>query len=590
MSKKHYLNQHFRADEANHRKREITWVGKRNKIREGFPSPYRDADDDLLQQSINRAIEELNKLKPKKRGWAFLGEEPTCPTGPDYKKARLARLEQKTKGLDDIVQESAALFNGMPHWNHPLTMPNVIPPSNIASITAAFMCNVFNPNLIGGEYSWNVEFSELETTAMISRLIGWNPERSGGLFTYGGSGCYLYALKYALTQVLGPKSRETGIRTDGKILVSKRGHYCKQNSSDWTGLGMNNVIEIETDPMTNALDPNHLERVLQELNHEKTPVISIVCTMGSTDSFAVDPIEEVRKLIEQYPNPTGYGKPLLYCDAVIGWSWLTFKDYDFRKNPLEFSPVVLSMIQKNYKAIKGMIHADAIGCDFHKVGWSPYNCSIFMIKENEHFKKLMLRPGSNYLQERTDYNPGLYTIEVSRSGSYSMTAWATLKYLGAEGFQTMLGSILEVREYLTFQMKQEKSLICVNEADSGFVSLFRVYPKGMDAERQYRLERTNPKYKKELEFHNKLQEKVADKLWQWFREKREFEIDGETLYAPYISYTSGFRSPEYDHDKRKGPGSIYALKSYPMNLNISDQSMRTLVKLVLKARDEVLKF
>jgi glutamate/tyrosine decarboxylase-like PLP-dependent enzyme len=60
----------------------------------------------------------------------------------------------------------------------------------------------------------------------------------------------------------------------------------------------------------------------------------------------------------------------------------------------------------------------------------------------------MSRSVSDYLQEHTTYNPGNYTLEVSRSSSYAMACWTTLKYFGHEGFQAVLGGILEVQHVL----------------------------------------------------------------------------------------------------------------------------------------------
>ena len=559
------------------------WLKKRDWMRDIFPPPYQSTGPDCLEQQVNAAMAALNSLKPPKRGWAYLDDCPTDPEGPDYGKARDAKLAESMRDLGEVVQTSVDLFRGMPQWNHPLTMPNVIPPANLASIVAAFMTEVFSPNIIEGEYSWNVEFSELESAAMLAHLIGWDSQQAGGLFTFGGSGCYLYGLKYALTKVLGKESRYKGIRTDGKLLVSRQGHYCKLNNTDWTGLGMDNIVEIKTNPLTNAMDLNDLEAKMQDLQAAGIPIISIVCTMGTTDAFAMDPVAEVRQLIERYPNPSGYGKPFLYCDAVIGWSWLTFSNYDFAANPLDFSPKVLTMIRENYEAIRNVVHADAIGCDFHKVGWAPYNCSLFVFKDNNEFTRLMSRPGSDYLQERTRYNPGLYTLEVSRSASYSMAAWATLKFLGHEGFQAILGSILEVKEGLKELLACEKSMICVNSEDHGFVTLLRVYPEGIDANMQYQLEFTSPEFKRDLIKHNILQQMIADKLWDWFRGKREF--DGR--YAPYISYSSGFRSTVYNEARQDPSAVVYALKAFPMNVNVDCASMKTLISLLKKARDEI---
>ncbi|MBH8563788.1 hypothetical protein I8748_16585 [Nostoc sp. CENA67] len=559
------------------------WAKLRSDMREAFPTYYSSDTGDAFARLVGLAIKELDKLKPPIDGPGYLGDDPS---GPYYGDVTQAELAAGMEPVESVIEKSIALFNGMPNWNHPLIMPNVIPPANTAAILAAMMTNVFSPNIIEGEYSWNVEKAEMESAAIISKLIGWDATQAGGLYTFGGSGCYFYGLKYALSRVLGRESRCKGIRIDAKLLVSQQGHYCMMNSTDWTGLGMDNIITIKTNPETNAMDLQDLEDVMKELHGKGIPIASVVCTMGTTDAFAIDPVAQVRELIEKYPNPNNYGKTLLYCDAVIGWSWLTFKDYDFSTNPLGFNEDILPELQRNAERMSQIYHADAIGCDFHKTGWATYNCSIVMFKDLNEFRTLMTRPGSAYLQERTCYNPGLYTLEVSRSGSYAMAGWATLKFLGHEGFQSVLGGILEIQQYLREKIAQQATTVCVNSYDYGFVTLFRVYPPGVDAEDQYEKELRQDSSLEELKQNNLLQQKVADKLWEWFRDGNKHGEHGEN-YGPYTSYTSGFRPTEYNRDQENKEAVIYALKSYPMNVNIDAEAMDNLLTLVLAARDEV---
>lgn len=556
------------------------WLKVRSDMTNAFPTYYSVKGTDPFAEDVGEAINMLSQLKPEPDGPAYLGDDPK---GPYYGDVTDATLPPKRSTLAEVNRKSVGLFNGMPNWNHPLTMPNVIPPANKAGIIAAMMTDLYGPNIIEGEYSWNVEKSEMESAAIIAKLIGWDPKQAGGLYTFGGSGCYLYGIKYALTQVLGEQSRCKGIREDAKLLVSQQGHYCKLNSTDWTGLGMDNIIEIETNSETNAMDMDDLEKNMKELHDQKIPIVAVVCTMGTTDAFAIDPAKQVRELIEKYPNPNGT-KALLYCDAVIGWSWLTFSEYDFESNPLGFTDETLQNIRNNLNKVQEIQYADAVGCDFHKVGWAPYNCSIFVMRDLNNFRRLLTRPGSAYLQDRVCYNPGLFTLEVSRSGSYSMAGWATLQYFGAEGFQAVLGGILEVEEYLRYIVEQESTTVCVNPLDHGFVSLFRVYPRGVDANAQYLRELEDPNAIEDLKKHNQLQEKIANKLWEWFRDGKQH--DGR--YGPYVSYTSGFRKTDYNPSGSIPDAVIYAVKSFPMNVNINSVSMDNLLKLVLHARDEIM--
>ena len=74
-----------------------------------------------------------------------------------------------------------------------------------------------------------------------------------------------------------------------------------------------------------------------------------------------------------------------------------------------------------------------------------------------------------------------YTLEVSRTASGSLAGWATLKYFGKEGMQAILGGILETKYFLYDLLKTHSDMVCVNPDDTGLITLFRVYPKGVDA-------------------------------------------------------------------------------------------------------------
>ncbi|PXF41887.1 L-2,4-diaminobutyrate decarboxylase [Gracilariopsis chorda] len=549
-----------------------------------FPSPYTGVADSFRSE-VDCALAQLEAMKQVKGGPAYLGTEFGLP---DYSDVNEAEIPEQVSTLQDVVADMLELFEGMVNTAHPLSQPNVLPPANKASIIATLFANYFSQNFIEGEYAWNLEKAEMETSAMITRLIpGWDPSKAGGLFTYGGSGCYLYAVKYALAHVLQlHDSRLNGVRTDGKILVSQQGHYAKMNSTDWLGLGMDNIVDIETDDDTNAMDMKDLREKLVELNTNNIPVIAVICTMGTTDAFAIDPVDEVAALLDEFPNPSGYNRPLIYCDAVIGWSFLTFKGYDFSKNPAGITKSISDTIEQIYNKILKIQYADAVGVDFHKTGWVPYATSLFLAKDLPKFKSLMNRPGAVYLNERTEYNPGLYSLEVSRSAAPALSAWATLRYFGLQGFQTTITNVLEMSLCLREILKAEPNMICVNEEDTAFVTLFRVYPDDVDAETRYERELTEDSEEARdlLEESNILQQKTADALWWWLRSGSQ--IDG--MYGPHTTYTSGFRTTDYQDDMGNSRAVIYALKSFPLNVNITYETMLGLVKRVKIARDMVL--
>jgi L-2,4-diaminobutyrate decarboxylase len=556
------------------------WARYRQDMLAAFPSPFK-SDSDPLAAAIGNAVRQIDDLRPASLGPAYLGSDPRLHI--DYDTVRRARLAPGMADPADVVQQVVKLFEGAPNWGHPLTMCNVVPQANTVAIIAGMLAQVYSLNILEGETAWNVHRAELETAGMLADAFGWDSHKAGCVYTYGGAGCWTYGVKYALTRVL-PESRTRGVRVDAKILCSQQAHYSMQNSTDWTGLGMHNIVRVRTDVDTNAMDMQHLEQVLQECRRDGTPVAGVVCTMGTTDANAFDPPDKVRELLDWYPNPSPYGKALIYCDAVVGWSWALFQKYDFERNPLGFSNDVLPYLKRDAMLASQIRHADAVGVDFHKVGWAPYASSAFVYKNADEFENLLRREGASpYLQDRSPYNPLNYTLEVSRAATGSLAGWATLKYLGYEGFHAILGGILETKMFLRHLLITIPDLACANPDDYGLCTLFRAYPRGVDGNAQFERELTDRSSQDELLAHNELQVKIGEKLWDWIRSGKL--VNG--MHTPYISYTTGFRVTEYNRDATDPKAVVYALKIFPMNVHIEPNIMRHVLNCVLAARDEV---
>ena len=557
------------------------WAKYRSQMASEFPSPYRGVEDPLARE-IGKFVEKLDQLRPEEGGPAYLGDDGTLAY--TYPWVKNVKINQEMGNLDLVLEDVVKLFQGAPNWASPLTMCNVNPQANTAALIASMMAQVFAANILEGEYAWNVHRAELETAGMLGNLFGWDPLNTGAIYTYGGGGCWTYGLKYGLTRVL-PGSRCSGVRTEAKVICSQQAHFVQQNASDWLGLGMDNIVHVRTNPATNQMDLVHLEEILVDLGSRRLPVATVVCTMGTTDAGAFDPIGQVREVMERHPNPPGFGKAVLYADAVIGWSWIYFKDYDFDKNPLEFSKRILPVLKQSGQAMKELVCADAVGIDFHKAGWAPYVSSCFLYRNAAEFERIHRRGNDAYLQIRTPYNPMYYTLEVSRTASGSIAGWATLKYFGIEGMQAILGGILETKFALCDMIRSHTEMTCVNPEDAALVTLFRVYPKRVQAAVQFEKELDDPAFRADLITHNQLTRVVGDKLFEWYRSG----IKLEGRFTPHMSYTTGFRNAAYNRDGSDAEAVVYALKSFPMNVFVTPETMRWALRCVLMARDEVMK-
>lgn len=550
----------------------------------------------------------------------------TAATGqgtPDYSQTGLVEAPSTERNVSTVISDMMShLFTSMNNPHHPMFQTNVIPPTTIPASVAAITGMRLNSNIIDEHYSLNVAKAEMELWSMLGRLLPvgtgeaewpapWSPPApdapiqmdripspqsgSGGIVTFGGTGCYFYGIKYALATVANSKGADS--RADGVeqgrfvFMVSNQGHYCHSNISDWCGLGYNNVIKIQT-LADNTMDLANLEARMNEAKAAGKIIVGIVGTFGTTDAGALDDLTGIRAIINRFDNNDGYAKPFLYGDSVIGWIYLFFRDYDFSNNPLEFDADILSLIQENAAKATGLAQADAFGIDFHKTGFSHYAASMVMFRDYGAFATLMQRPSSPYLQAE-QYDPGLYTLETSRSSVGSAGPWATFQYLGKRGMQVLMYNLIARQSYLRDQISSPlRSDFAICNADNHLYStLMRLYPLGtVDAQAQYAAELTDESLYAQFMANNELQRAYYQLLYSQLRE----QTNPDFPRPPHPSLTTGFRYTAYnpdgamsDPDTGNPMQGVFALKSFVCTPFVDNEHMDLLVQYLVLARDTV---
>src|SRR5690606_2836816 len=117
---------------------------------------------------------------------------------------------------------------------------NVVPPTTIPSIVGNLIGAIYNPNMVGIEYSNRVAKAEQEVIRMCAGLIGYQqPDEAAGFFTFGGTGTNLYGVKVGLEKAC-PGTLRRGITEQPVVIASDTAHYCKYSVSAWLGIGMDN--------------------------------------------------------------------------------------------------------------------------------------------------------------------------------------------------------------------------------------------------------------------------------------------------------------------------------------------------------------
>ena len=533
-------------------------------IRLAFPQPVSDPiHDSYFVHSIMRALDQVDALKTH---LPMLGT--IVPA--DFEAARQTTLPDAMSSVEDVTADLVGYLRGMTIFGHPRSQQNVIPPPTIPSVIGVLVASLYNPNITWDEFSRLVALAEVEVVGMTSQMVGYDPGASSGVFTFGGTGTTLYGVKIGLEKAC-PGTAQNGTSEDATVFVSDTGHYCATNIVGWLGIGTNNLVTIPT-THDNEMDLTHLEQATRQALANGKKIAAIIATLGTTDAFGLDDLERIAALRDTLVNEFQLDyRPHIHADAVIGWAWSVFNDYDFEENALGFRPRTIRALAGACRRIRHLSLADSIGIDFHKTGFAPYISSLVLVKNQGDLDLVKRHPEQMpYLYHFGDYRPGMFTLETSRSGTGPLAALANLKLFGEQGLQVILGHIVEMTQLLREHLEGHEGTTVLNRDNFGTVSLFRAYPSGVDTFSIKRQEFEDAAYRESLITHNAYNRDIYQYVHAEAMEGR----------GVVISITDCYRHTIYDEP-------IVALKSYILSPFVDEADVKTVVDKVLEAREKL---
>lgn len=291
-------------------------------------------------------------------------------------------VDTDVDSLRSIMQLVAEKMKDNYPYFHPLYAGQMLkPPHPIARI--AYMLSMWiNPNnhaLDGGRASSEME---KEAVAQIAAMFGW--DLFLGHLTSGGTMANLEAL-----WVAGKLRGKT-------ILASDQAHYTHSRISEVLGLSFSSVASDQKCRM----DINALEEAVKKEN-----IGTVVATLGTTGSGAIDPLVEILKLKEKY----GFR---VHVDSAYG-GYFTLVD---------------NLNEQGRRAFDAISQADSIVVDPHKHGLQPYGCGCVLFKDPDVGRLYKHDSPYTYFSS-AELHLGEISLECSRAGASAVALWATQKLL-----------------------------------------------------------------------------------------------------------------------------------------------------------------
>lgn len=535
-----------------------------DRIRLAFPQPVSDpVHDSYFVHSILRALDQVDALKSE---LPLLGQ----PAPLDYTEARRATLRAQPTPLEEVTRSLVGYLEGMTVYGHPRTQQNVIVQPSIPSLIGVLLASLYNPNIAWDEYSRRVALAEVEASAIAANLLGYDAEAAAGLFTFGGTGTDLYGVKIGLEKAC-PGTLTDGVRGPALLFASDAAHYCRYSVAGWLGLGTRNLVTVPT-TSANEMDLRVLEREARAALTAGRPIAALLATMGTTDAFGLDDLEAIVRLRDTLVRDFGLSyRPHVHADAVIGWAWAAFSDYDIETNPLGFRRRTVRALAGACRRLRPLALADSIGIDFHKTGFTPYVSSLLLVKDRRDLDLISRAPEQMpYLYHFGDYRPGMFTLETSRSGAGVLAALANLRLLGRDGLRAVLGHLVEMTQLLREHLEGHAATTVLNRDNFGTVTIFRVYPPDVDTFTIKQHEFEDPAARELLLRHNEYNRRVAAYL----------HAEALAGRGVMLSLTECYRLTSYG-------APIVGLKSFILSPFVDEEHVQAVVEKVLEARERV---
>jgi tyrosine decarboxylase/aspartate 1-decarboxylase len=281
-----------------------------------------------------------------------------------------------------LRQVAERMADNYPYF-HPLYAGQMLKPPHPLARAAYALAMVINPNnhaLDGGRASSRME---VEAVREIARMFGWKDYL--GHLTSGGTFANLEGLWIA--GQLAPGKR---------IVASEQAHYTHSRISAVLGLPFTSVPADQAGRMDLAA----LESILRE-----GEVGTVVVTLGTTATGAVDPLHKVLALRSAYPFR-------IHVDAAYGG----------------YFTLVSTLGEEAARAFAGVAQADSIVVDPHKHGMQPYGCGCILFRDPAVGRFYKHDSPYTYFTS-DDLHLGEISLECSRAGASAVALWATQQLL-----------------------------------------------------------------------------------------------------------------------------------------------------------------
>ncbi len=374
---------------------------------------------------------------------------------------------------DELLPAKGCSFDAVLEDIKAKILPNLVRPMStnymahlhsavlLESIAAELIIATFNQSMDSWDQAPVATEIEVEVIRNLCKMYGYG-EESDGVFTSGGSQSNLSGLLLArdwfCNEKCGHDVKKFGLPENFRkfrMYSSEVAHFSMEKSTHLMGMGYEAVVKVPVNDKM-QMDVAKLRELIEADVKAGNIPFCVVATVGTTDFGSIDPMNELRKLCDEYGM-------WLHADAAYG------------------SGVIMS--EKYAHRVAGLAECDSITVDFHKMFLLPVSCSASLIKDKRHFEALTIH--ADYLNREEDEEDGYINL-VNKSMQTTrrfdaLKVWISFKMRGKEGWSELITKCIDNAEYFYNKLiKRSDVEVAVKPEISSVV--FRVLPEAGSSE------------------------------------------------------------------------------------------------------------
>jgi L-2,4-diaminobutyrate decarboxylase len=330
-------------------------------------------------------------------------------------------LPNHGKPLEEIVKRLAVdVAADANQLMHPMSLGHQVAAPLPAAVWSESLIGALNQSAAIWEMSPTATAIETQLVRALAALVGWG-EEAGGTFTSGGTEATFTALLAARARAM-PDAWEKGVGGDPPVvLCGEHSHYSVTRAVAELGLGVSRAIAVPSHEW--RMDISALRELLHTLVAERTPVMAVVASAGTTATGSFDDLSVIGPMCEEHGI-------WLHVDGAHGAS------------------AILSPAHRH--RVRGLHHARSLAWDAHKMMLMPLAAGMLLVRDEADLAQAFSQHAPYLFHgahgERV-WDQGTRSFQCSRRAD-AIKVWVAIQRYGVEGIAALYDRLCESAQSL----------------------------------------------------------------------------------------------------------------------------------------------